>query len=227
MPERENGEQIKNENADYHRGHDRSRFCSLLYTGVETRLHSRVDKGLQFCYEYDIRPDYIVGDFDSLPGEILERYRQEGEIPIRTYNPVKDATDTKIALDKALEEGSTEIWILGATGTRIDHVVCNLQILKEAWEKKVPVWIVDSRNKIGLPVEKTFSLKKEEQYGTYVSLFPMGETVEGLTLKGFKYPLDHYQLKDREGLGVSNEITADVADVSWEQGVLLMIQSKD
>ena len=45
--------------------------------------------------------------------------------------------------------------------------------------------------------------------------------------KGFKYPLDHYQLKDREGLGVSNEITADVADVSWEQGVLLMIQSKD
>ena len=36
-----------------------------------------VDKGLQFCYEYDIRPDYIVGDFDSLPGEILEYYRQE------------------------------------------------------------------------------------------------------------------------------------------------------
>ena len=186
------------------------------------------DKGLEwFMRNPEITPDLAVGDFDSLPGEILERYRQEGEIPIRTYNPVKDATDTKIALDKALEEGSTEIWILGGTGTRIDHVVCNLQILKEAWEKKVQVWIVDSRNKIGLPVEKTFSLKKEEQYGTYVSLFPMGETVEGLTLKGFKYPLDHYQLKDREGLGVSNEITADVADVSWEQGVLLMIQSKD
>ena len=186
------------------------------------------DKGMEwFMRNREFTPDLAVGDFDSLPGEILERYRQEGEIPIRTYNPVKDATDTKIALDKALEEGSTEIWILGATGTRIDHVVCNLQILKEAWEKKVPVWIVDSRNKIGLPVEKTFSLKKEEQYGTYVSLFPMGETVEGLTLKGFKYPLDHYQLKDREGLGVSNEITADVADVSWEQGVLLMIQSKD
>lgn len=75
-----------------------------------------VDRGLQFCYEHDIRPDYIVGDFDSLPGEILERYRQEGEIPIRTYNPVKDATDTKIALDKALEDGSTEIWILGGNG---------------------------------------------------------------------------------------------------------------
>ena len=202
-------------------------FALSILKSEETEFVIGVDRGLVFLYDNEIKPDYIVGDFDSLPGEILERYRQEGEIPIRTYNPVKDATDTKIALDKALEDGSTEIWILGATGTRIDHVVCNLQILKEAWEKKVPVWIVDSRNKIGLPVEKTFSLKKEEQYGTYVSLFPMGETVEGLTLKGFKYPLDHYQLKDREGLGVSNEITADVADVSWEQGVLLMIQSKD
>ena len=163
LPERENGEQIKNENADYHRGHDRSRFCSFLYTGAKSDYILGVDKGLQFCYEYDIRPDYIVGDFDSLPGEILERYRQEGEIPIRTYNPVKDATDTKIALDKALEEGSTEIWILGATGTRIDHVVCNLQILKEAWEKKVQVWIVDSRNKIGLPVGKNIFSQKEEQ----------------------------------------------------------------
>ena len=202
-------------------------FALSILKSEETEFVIGVDRGLVFLYDNEIKPDYIVGDFDSLPGEILERYRQEGEIPIRTYNPVKDATDTKIALDKALEDGSTEIWILGATGTRIDHVVCNLQILKEAWEKKVPVWIVDSRNKIGLPVEKTFSLKKEEQYGTYVSLFPMGETVEGLTLKGFKYPLDHYQLKDREGMGVSNEITADVADVSWEQGVLLMIQSKD
>ena len=132
-----------------------------------------VDKGLQFCYEYDIRPDYIVGDFDSLPGEILERYRQEGEIPIRTYNPVKDATDTKIALDKALEEGSTEIWILGATGTRIDHVVCNLQILKEAWEKKYRYgsWTVEI--KIGLPVEKNIFLsKKKNSNGTYVSRVP-------------------------------------------------------
>ena len=162
MPERENGEQIKNENADYHRGMIEADFALSFIQELKADYILGVDKGLQFCYEYDIRPDYIVGDFDSLPGEILERYRQEGEIPIRTYNPVKDATDTKIALDKALEEGSTEIWILGATGTRIDHVVCNLQILKEAWEKKVQVWIVDSRNKIGLPVEKIiFSQKRK------------------------------------------------------------------
>ena len=57
-----------------------------------------VDKGLQFCYEYDIRPDYIVGDFDSVPRKLVEYYREELDVPVREFNPVKDASDTEIAL---------------------------------------------------------------------------------------------------------------------------------
>lgn len=202
-------------------------FALLFLKKLQPDYLLAVDKGLKFCYDNDIQPDMIVGDFDSLPIEILENYQKEGKIPIRTYNPVKDATDTKIALDLALQRQSSEIWILGATGSRVDHMICNLQILKNAWEQGVPAWIVDSNNKIGLPVEKNFSIRKEEQYGRYVSFFPLGEKVEGLTLSGFKYPLDHYELVEREGLGVSNEISEDVAKVSWEKGVLLMIQSRD
>lgn len=186
-----------------------------------------VDRGLAFCYAHQIRPDYIVGDFDSLPEEILEWYKRESRIPIREYNPVKDATDTMIALEKAIEEGSSEIWILGATGTRLDHVLCNLQILKNAWMKKVPAWLVDSHNQISLPTKKHFKIRKEEQFGTYVSFFPLEEEVEELTLKGFKYPLDRYHLRNLEGLGVSNEITSDIAEVSWNKGILVMIQSRD
>ena len=106
-------------------------------------------------------------------------------------------------------------------------MVCNLQILKEAWEKKVPTWIVDSRNKIGLPVEKAFSLRKDEQYGTYVSLFPMGETVEGLTLEGFKYPLKDYTFEGFNTLGISNEIVDDIAKITVNEGQYIVIESKD
>lgn len=186
-----------------------------------------VDRGMKFCYEYQICPDYIVGDFDSLPDSILEWYKENEEIPIREYNPVKDATDTMIALEKALAEGSTEIWILGGTGTRIDHVLCNIHILKNAWLAGVPAYLADSRNQISLPVEKHFTIRREEQFGDFVSFFPLGEDVEGLTLKGFKYPLDRYHLKNLEGLGVSNEILEEVAEVSWETGILVMIQSRD
>ena len=186
-----------------------------------------VDRGMEFCYKYGICPDYIVGDFDSLTENILNWYRENSQVPIREYNPVKDATDTCIALEKALEIKSSEIWILGATGSRIDHVLCNIHILKRSWLAGVPAYLADSHNQISLPVDNPFTIKREEQFGTYVSFFPLGEEVEGLTLTGFKYPLDRNHLRNLEGLGVSNEIADETAEVSWEQGILVMIQSRD
>ncbi len=186
-----------------------------------------VDRGLQFCLEEQIVPDCILGDFDSLPGEILEYYKARTEIPIRAFNPVKDATDTCIALEEAIERGSTEITILGATGTRLDHMIASIQILLRAWERGIPACILDSHNFLTLPVGNSLELAKDSQFGKYTSFFPLRGTVEGLTLEGFKYPLDNYTLKDWEGLGVSNEITAEKARASWRGGVLLMVQARD
>ena len=204
-----------------------SDFALSFLKKIEVDYMIGVDKGLQFCYEQQIMPDYIVGDFDSLPQEILTWFKVNKNIPIREYNPVKDATDTMIALKKALDEKSSEIWILGATGTRLDHVLCNLQILKNAWNEGVMAYLVDKHNVICLPIGAKFTLKKEEQFGRYVSFFPLEDEVEGLNLKGFKYPLEKHCLRNFEGLGVSNEIVDDVAYVSWEKGILVMIQSKD
>lgn len=186
-----------------------------------------VDRGLVFCHENRVRPDCIVGDFDSIPHEVLQWYRDLGEIPIREYNPVKDATDTCIALDMALEQGSSEIVILGGTGSRIDHVVCNIQILKRAYQRGIPTFLLDAHNRISLPQGPEFSLSRSAQYGKYVSFFPLGEEVEGLCLTGFKYPLENYLLRNLEGLGVSNEITEETVYVRWEKGILLMIESRD
>ena len=71
-------------------------------------------------------------------------------------------------------------------------------------------------------------IRKDSQFGKYVSFFAAGETVEGLTLKGFKYPLDHYRLTtDNCGRTVSNEIQEEKAKVLYEKGSLLMIMSRD
>lgn len=185
------------------------------------------DRGVLFCYEEHIVPDCILGDFDSLPPEVFSYYRERADIPIRAFNPVKDATDTCIALEEALSRGCGEVVLLGATGTRLDHVVCNIQILIRAWERGVSAYIVDKNNRITIPVEKSFELGSGGQFGRYVSFFPMRGSVEGLTLTGFKYPLKDHRLTDRDGLGVSNELSAPCARVSWRDGILLMIQSRD
>lgn len=184
------------------------------------------DRGLLFCRENGLRPDYILGDFDSLPAGVLDSYRDSG-ITIREFNPVKDATDTCIALEYALDAGSSEIWLLGATGGRIDHLLCNIQILKSAFLRGVPAYIIDSRCLLTLPVERRFTLGRGGQYGKFVSFFPLEACVEGLTLRGFKYPLENFTLRNETGLGQSNEIMSETAEVLWNSGILIMVQSRD
>ena len=91
----------------------------------------------------------------------------------------------------------------------------------------VHISIVDQYIYISLAADITF-LKKEEQWGNYVSFFALGGDVYGLTLKGFKYPLNGYRLSMKDsGLTVSNEIVEDTAQITYDSGNLVMIMSRD
>ncbi|MCD8196870.1 MAG: thiamine diphosphokinase [Lachnospiraceae bacterium] len=185
------------------------------------------DKGLAFCYKQEIRPTRIVGDFDSLQPEILEKYRHT-DIELREFNPVKDATDTQITVELALELGSTDITIVGATGTRLDHVLGNIHTLYLPFEKGVSCRILDEYNRIRL-ISGDISLKREEQYGDFFSLIPFTEEVRGVTLQGVKYPLSDYDFTVRGSAsrGISNEITEDVAQITIGEGIMILIESRD
>ena len=102
-----------------------------------------VDNGLRFCYDNQIKPTWIVGDFDTAAPELVEYYQTQTDIPIRRFNPVKDSTDSQIAIELALELGSSEITLLGGTGTRMDHVLGNIQSLMLAKKKGVSCVILD------------------------------------------------------------------------------------
>ena len=185
-----------------------------------------VDRGLSFARSFGIHPDLIVGDFDSVPREIIDSYRREGDVPIREYNPIKDSTDTQIALERAMEAGSDSIWIIGGTGTRLDHVLGNIYSLQQVFGAGKRAYLVDEHNLITLINRRTV-LRRKEQYGTYVSFLPVGEYARGVCLEGFKYPLTDALLTNDNSLGVSNEIAEETAIVSVEEGILIMIQSRD
>lgn len=185
-----------------------------------------IDKGLEFCYKNKVYPQYILGDFDSIDKKVLDFYENHCEIPVQRYKPEKDATDTRIGLELALKLGSSRIFMLGATGGRLDHYMGNLQSLQVALKQGAKAWIIDSQNVITV-WDKSFSVKKEEIFGTYISFLAMSEKVEGITLKGFKYPLHEYTMTNDDGIGISNEIKEDIAHVEFKSGIILMIMSKD
>ena len=105
--------------------------------------------------------------------------------------------------------------------------MANFGLLVLAQNEGVSVALVDQYNYMKLITSGTV-LRKAEQFGKYVSFFQLGGDVTGLTLKGFKYPLDKYHLTTADsGLTVSNEIVDETAKVTYETGNLLMIMSQD
>ena len=185
-----------------------------------------VDSGLNFLYRNQVKPTHIVGDFDSVNADVIAYYREETDIPIQTFKPEKDATDTEIAVRLALELGVTELWILGATGTRLDHVLSNIQILKIALSQGVKAYIVDSCNRISL-WGKEVHLIKEKCFGTYFSLFPFGDVVEDVSIVGAKYPLSHYRLTNDESRCVSNEMQEEDVKITFSEGTLILMETRD
>ena len=117
--------------------------------------------------------------------------------------------------------------LFGCLGTRLDHTFANMGLL--VWGKKngICISIYDRHNYITL-IESGTVLRKAEQFGKYVSFFSLGGDVPGLTLKGFKYPLNrHYLTVSDCGLTVSNEILEEEAGGTFDRGNLVMIMSRD
>lgn len=185
-----------------------------------------VDGGLDFFYRHNVIPDVAIGDFDTIDHDTVSYFKQNQKTVVKTLQPEKDMTDTESAIDYAIFAGSSEIWVLGGTGTRLDHTLGNINSLWIAKERGVSCIILDEHNRIEL-VDKYAKIIKEQQYGYYVSFLPLTSTVQHITLKGFKYPLSDATLTIGNSFGVSNEIEEEIAEVSFSEGILIMIQSKD
>lgn len=205
-------------------------------TYIKTLSYDRVfavDKGLEYAKLLGLQPDYIVGDFDTVEEEVLRGFEAEIEAGtvhayVERHAAKKDATDTELAVLKAIEDRAGCITVLAATGSRFDHVLANIGLLIQTARAEIPCFIVDETNRIRLlEGESVCVLKRNEQYGTYLSLFPLSETVEGVTIEGVMYPLHNRTIYQENSLTVSNQISGEVARLAIRKGRVLVIESKD
>ena len=183
------------------------------------------DSGLKYADKLGLVPDMILGDYDSVEEGLLDKYRSTD---IKTYPREKDYTDTHIAIINALKAGASEIYIIGATGTRMDHTFTNICNMKAALDQNVPCFICDKHNKVYIVNEQMGEVKlsKAAQYGDYVSIVPLSEEAV-ISLTGFKYPLDNYLLHQGLSICQSNEIKEDEAIIKINKGLLIVFETKD
>lgn len=178
------------------------------------------DGGINHLDKLKIQPDIIIGDMDSADAVQLAHYAAHG-VKIRKYLPDKDATDTQLALEYAISLKPETIEIWGALGGRIDHTLANLFLLNLGIKEGIKTSLVDEYSESFL-VEKEASF--EEAIGQTVSLLALDSHVNGVTLKGFQYPLDNETLGMSSSRGISNIIAGSPATIHVDSGSLLVIR---
>lgn len=174
-----------------------------------------VDHGVEELLKQHIVPIFTIGDFDSLQDrKSLENLKLQ-VLPTR-----KDVTDTHAAVDHAIAMGYDEIELYGVTGGRLDHFMAVMCLLKKY--RDINIKIIDQQNEISL-LKPGHHLIDDGGY-KYISFFASDESL--LTIKGAKYPLSKYVLKNDDPLCVSNEITERYMTVD-NTGDIFLLKTSD
>ena len=166
----------------------------------EGALVVAADKGYMHCMHLNIKPDLIIGDFDSFTGEMPD------DIRVIRAPEEKDDTDTILAIRIAAEEyDCDEFHIYGALGGRMGHTVASIQMLSFIAELGAYGVLYSDNCEMHLLCEGVHIF--ENAGCEYVSLFSMTESSE-ITLSGLKYS-GQLTVKNSFPVGVSNEFTSD------------------
>lgn len=185
------------------------------------------DGGLGAISRMGLVPDVVLGDFDSADPNLLEELRHHGAIHFEQFPTHKDYTDMELAVDHAIRSGGEELHIFGGTGTRLDHVLGNIHVLQKPMELGITARLVDRTNIVELFGPGRHVIDNDLKQGRYISFLPYAGPVEGVTLTGFAYPLDHGRIEPGTTLGISNELRDAKGIVSIERGILICIRSRD
>lgn len=175
------------------------------------------DAGYLIANELGITPDTLIGDFDSM--ELPEG------LDAIVLPKEKDLTDTEAACDWAIRHGFNEITMLGGLGGRFDHTMGNIGLLAKCSKAKVPVTIIDGQNKVYMLRPGIHSIAKDGY--KYLGIVSYDTVTKGINLDGVKYPVKNEILNNDTTYGVSNEIVENEAKLSFTQGSLLVVQTRD
>lgn len=196
----------------------------INYYSEQCELIVGVDKGCNYLFDAKVKPNYIVGDFDSSNLEIIDKMVKQGVVKYQ-YQCEKNFTDSEEAFELVASKNAKKITFLGATGQRFDHTLGNLGLLLKALNVGIYSEIVDDRNKMFL-INKNTVVKRDNEY-KYISFLAYNNTVEEFSIKGAKYNLDKYTLEIGDSRTVSNEFITEEINLEISNGIILVIYSKD
>lgn len=184
-----------------------------------TTLLVAADGGANCLYRYQLQPDYLIGDCDSVEPEVLN-FMQTAGVVIERYPIMKEQTDSVLAVEKIKQLQLPQLYILGVFGgRRIDHLLANFGLLALTNQAGIIASLVDEYQAVSLLTSSTI---RHGKTGQLFSLQSYGETIQQLTITGAKYPLINYQLVAGDSRTLANEFQETQVNLEFSNGRLLL-----
>lgn len=189
------------------------------YAAVKAQLNGDesvlcADSGFLHCEKLNVKPDLLLGDFDSLKAI-------PDNVPRLDYPAEKDYTDSTLAIKTAAEYGATDLILAGMLGGRFDHSLANLQNLLWCVNHGITAMITDGETEIFAVKNGEITVCRREN--AYFSVLSLSGECESVTITGAKYPLDHYPLAVDDPRAVSNEFAGGNATVTVKGGAVCIV----
>ena len=154
------------------------------------KLIVAADGGADRLLEYEILPDKVIGDLDSISDKTATKLEDW-----LILNKDIQKTDLEKAVEYAIERGSRKIQIIGWSGGRIDHTIAALGL---AFDSRIE--LIDDKFTVKCISDLEII---EDEKGTLFSLISVPEA--RVSIQGARWELDHEKLK-MGGRGIHNEI---------------------
>jgi thiamine pyrophosphokinase len=175
-----------------------------------------VDRAAYWLIRQGRIPDIAIGDFDSVTKKELKLIKKFTRF-VKQYPGEKNRTDMELAIRYAASLAPAEVFIFGATGTRLDHMLATLHLL----DKHI---LIDKNNRVRLVGRGKTTIEKASY--RYISILPYTKSIT-LSLTGFRYDLVRKTLKQGTTLGVSNEIQKAEGTIRMFSGKAWVIENND
>ena len=177
------------------------------------------DAGYEKARLANIRPDIIVGDFDSSSQSPVSNM---DALQVIRFPIEKDYSDTHLAIEEGIKQGFSYFDVYGALGgDRFSHSIANLQTLCAIKSKGFSVTLIGMKESVFLLENESLSL--HPPIGSIFSVFSLSNSATNVTIKGAKYSLENETLTNTFPLGVSNQSILDTVEISVNDGFLLVI----
>ena len=163
--------------------------------------------------KYGLKPDYIVGDLDSLSEELKQHFKY-----CLHCDTCRETNDLTKAVKFCVENRWNELTIVGATGKREDHSIGNISLIADYAEYAKVQLITDYG--VFNPLLKSGHF--ESFAGQQVSIFSITPNTI-FTFRGLKYPLTKQTLS-QWWTGTLNEALGNDFFVEMDYGKALVFR---